>query len=70
MRYAPGVPKSSRLIERLDYYVEGGKVVFTAHYLLGRGYCCNKGCRHCPYREDDAPRLNVRVILVGDEKTG
>jgi hypothetical protein len=38
-----------RLIEGEDYYVENGKYVFTAHYLLKRGYCCESGCRHCPY---------------------
>jgi hypothetical protein len=38
-----------QLIEGEDYYVEDGKYVFTAHYLLKRGYCCESGCRHCPY---------------------
>jgi len=37
------------LIEGLDYYMENGFVVFTAHYLLKRGFCCRSGCRHCPY---------------------
>lgn len=37
------------LIEGLDYYMEDGFVVFTAHYLLKRGFCCRSGCRHCPY---------------------
>ncbi|MFM8855634.1 MAG: DUF5522 domain-containing protein [Actinomycetota bacterium] len=23
--------------------------VFTAHFLADRGYCCESGCRHCPY---------------------
>ncbi|WKZ58615.1 MAG: DUF5522 domain-containing protein [Cyclobacteriaceae bacterium] len=32
-----------------DYYLENGKVVFTASYHLKRGYCCQSGCRHCPY---------------------
>lgn len=42
-------------IERLglspdDYYfTEEGYLVFTAHYLIKRGYCCGNGCRHCPY---------------------
>ncbi|HEY1022797.1 MAG TPA: DUF5522 domain-containing protein [Flavisolibacter sp.] len=37
-------------IEGEDYYVnEDGRVVFTAQYLLERGYCCGNGCRHCPY---------------------
>lgn len=26
-----------------------GLVVFTASYLAERGYCCESGCRHCPY---------------------
>ena len=37
------------IVEGEDYYVEDGKYVFTAHYLLKRGYCCESGCRHCPY---------------------
>ena len=28
-----------------------GRMVFTESYLLFRGYCCNSGCRHCPYRD-------------------
>ena len=37
------------LTEGLDYYTEGGAMVFTASYLQRRGYCCGSGCRHCPY---------------------
>lgn len=33
-----------------DFYREGPYLVFTAAYHLKRGYCCNSGCRHCPYR--------------------
>lgn len=32
-----------------DAYMEGPYLVFTAQYHLRRGYCCNSGCRHCPY---------------------
>ncbi|HRJ31208.1 MAG TPA: DUF5522 domain-containing protein [Cyclobacteriaceae bacterium] len=32
-----------------DYYIEHGNVVFTAAYHKKRGYCCQSGCRHCPY---------------------
>mgnify|MGYP006163485223 CR=1 FL=1 len=32
-----------------DYYFEDGLMVLTARYLLRRGYCCEQGCRHCPY---------------------
>lgn len=31
------------------YYDEKGRKVLTADYLLRRGYCCESGCRHCPY---------------------
>jgi hypothetical protein len=37
------------LVEGIDYYLENGMMVFTAHYLRDRGYCCRSGCRHCPY---------------------
>jgi uncharacterized protein DUF5522 len=37
------------LVEGVDYYLENGLYVFTGHYLLKRGYCCQSGCRHCPY---------------------
>lgn len=26
-----------------------GLFVMTAGYLAARGYCCDNGCRHCPY---------------------
>jgi len=42
------------LVEGLDYYLENGFMVFTAAYLLKRGYCCHHGCRHCPYGESTA----------------
>ena len=39
----------TELVEGEDYYLERGNWVFTAKYLLKRGYCCRSGCRHCPY---------------------
>jgi hypothetical protein len=42
-----------------DYYFENGNWVFTAKFLLNRGYCCRSGCRHCPYgyvREVNQPQ--------------
>ncbi|HLJ74252.1 MAG TPA: DUF5522 domain-containing protein [Thermoanaerobaculia bacterium] len=38
------------LVEGEDFYREGPYIVFTAKYLLKRGYCCESGCRHCPYQ--------------------
>lgn len=32
-----------------DYYFDGPFLVFTAAYHLKRGFCCQSGCRHCPY---------------------
>ncbi|HXI69004.1 MAG TPA: cysteine-rich CWC family protein [Verrucomicrobiae bacterium] len=32
-----------------DFYFDGGAMVFTAEYHLRRGYCCDSGCRHCPF---------------------
>jgi hypothetical protein len=39
------------LVEGLDYYIDAStkNMVFTAHFLEKRGYCCGNGCRHCPY---------------------
>lgn len=31
------------------YYDENGRIVFTEHYLAGRGKCCGSGCKHCPF---------------------
>lgn len=37
-------------LDKDDYYFSPeGYVVFTAKYLLKRGYCCQNGCKHCPY---------------------
>jgi hypothetical protein len=34
-----------------DSYVDPatGNTAFTGAFLLARGYCCDSGCRHCPY---------------------
>lgn len=45
------------LVEGEDYYCEGPAMVFTAQFLLRRGYCCESGCRHCPYSESEGREL-------------
>jgi hypothetical protein len=40
---------TAKLEENEDYYWEGSAMVFTASFLRRRGYCCESGCRHCPY---------------------
>jgi hypothetical protein len=34
-----------------DTYVDPrtGLTVLTARYLARRGFCCESGCRHCPF---------------------
>ena len=40
-------------LEEGDFYLsEEGYKVFTEQYHLKRGYCCESGCRHCPYGYD------------------
>ena len=50
---APTAP----LVAGVDYYVERGCLVFTREYHLKRGYCCNSGCRHCPYEKPNNDAL-------------
>ena len=46
----PPAQEETPLVEGKDFYWEGAALVFTARYHLRRGYCCESGCRHCPYR--------------------
>ena len=34
-----------------DFYWKEGKMVMTEKYHLKRGYCCDNGCKHCPYKK-------------------
>ncbi|MDO8494287.1 MAG: DUF5522 domain-containing protein [Deltaproteobacteria bacterium] len=46
----PDQPEETKLVEGVDYHIDdSGLLVFTEAYLLKRGYCCDQGCRHCPY---------------------
>lgn len=38
-------------LEEGDYYEINGFIVFTERYHRKRGYCCNNGCKHCPYKK-------------------
>ncbi len=44
-------PKSSNLPNEddEDYYLDGPYLVFTEAYHRKRGFCCQSGCRHCPF---------------------
>lgn len=39
----------------------GGLFVMTAVYLRDRGWCCDRGCRHCPYE-------GPAVDQIGDDR--
>jgi hypothetical protein len=45
------------------YYNAEGLVVFTAEYLLNRGYCCGNGCRNCPYDYKNVPEPQRTLLL-------
>ena len=49
--------ETAKPVEGEDFYREGAYVVFTASYHLRRGYCCESGCRHCPYGEQAGPKV-------------
>jgi hypothetical protein len=58
----PPAPDAVPTLGPEDYYMEGSNLVFTAAYHLKRGYCCDSGCRHCPYRDpktDDIKAADV-----------
>jgi len=40
---------SETLKDGEDFYLERGFLVFTEAFLRRRGYCCESGCRHCPW---------------------
>jgi len=54
MSQTPPPPREQQLpaLDPEDYYFEGANMVFTAAYHLKRGYCCESGCRHCPYKQE------------------
>ncbi len=54
------------LVEGEDYYWEGAVMVFTARFLSRRGYCCENGCRHCPYEFEKEKRGDE---VAGQQKT-
>ncbi len=47
-----GFSKTNNLEKDEYYYSKEGYIIFTEKYLLKRGYCCQNGCKHCPYGYD------------------
>lgn len=63
-----------KLIPGVHYYTDPhtGYDVWTAEYLRHRGFCCNGGCRHCPYGPDGALLVTPGPLLeiIPEEPTG
>lgn len=56
---------SRKLSEGEDYYLlPDGRLVFTAKYLLDRGYCCGNGCLNCPYEYRNVPGQRREELLA------
>ena len=51
-----------------DFYMEGRALVFTEAYHLRRGYCCESGCRHCPFRAGREARAGGLEVSNDAEK--
>lgn len=48
-----------------DYYFnDSGLIIFTAQYLLDRGYCCGNGCVNCPYDYKAVPEPKRSALLA------
>jgi hypothetical protein len=58
-RLAPDHPQRQRILDAHQRALDAGQFsyvdpvtgmyVFTATAHVARGYCCESGCRHCPY---------------------
>jgi hypothetical protein len=57
------------LVEGEDFYFEGPYMVFTEKFLKERGYCCESGCRHCPYGFNRDQRPDVPPETEEDKST-
>ncbi len=45
-----------------------GYMIFTAAYLLSRGYCCGNGCVNCPYDYKNVPSPKREQLLEKRKK--
>ena len=57
--------EKKEFIKDVHYYLEEGRVVFTALQHLERGYCCGNNCRHCPY---EPKAIKGNQMIAEDKK--
>jgi hypothetical protein len=66
-----GKTTNGGLVDGVDFYREGPYVVFTEKYLRDRGYCCESGCRHCPFDfHPERSEGSAEAPGDGDEEIG
>ena len=59
------------MTEHKDYNIlPDGRLVFTAFYLLERGYCCGNGCLNCPYQYINVEEPKRTLLLQNQQKDG
>jgi hypothetical protein len=46
------------------YFDETGLMVMTDKYHLERGFCCGKGCRHCPFNYENVDESQRKELLI------
>ncbi|GAA4306750.1 DUF5522 domain-containing protein [Nibribacter koreensis] len=63
-------PKPLPLQPGDTYFNEQGLMVFTEQYHLRRGYCCQSGCKHCPYGYQKEAKKEQDTPSKGAGKTG
>ena len=64
MRCNPNSKRTNPRKLNEDYYIlPNGLLVFTASYLLRRGYCCGNGCLNCPYDYIKVPEPKRTELL-------
>jgi len=57
--------KKKPLFEDDEFVVNNeGLFVFTAEYLLKRGYCCGNGCLNCPFDYKNVVNLERKKQLI------
>ncbi|MBP6456962.1 MAG: hypothetical protein KA275_09580 [Chitinophagaceae bacterium] len=54
--------------DELFYLNDKGFVVFTAQYLLDRGYCCGNSCLNCPYEYKNVANKSKIPDLIAAQK--
>jgi hypothetical protein len=52
------MPRRRRPVLGVDYVIDDrGRAEFTSTFLEARGYCCELGCRFCPFMDEADPML-------------